>query len=65
MDYFFLRFLPAAAILAIRFSPYFFLPAIAAIAAGFSAPDFAADFSTARNLAPLPSFAFLDILDPF
>src|SRR5258706_1711711 len=57
------RFLPAEAIAAIFFFPYFFRPTAAATAAGSRAPLAAALFSTALKRAPLPSLAL--IIEPF
>src|ERR1041385_5873388 len=51
-----------------RLTPYFLIPAAAATAAGFAAPEAAALRSIALNLEPDPSFAFAIIfssLKPF
>jgi hypothetical protein len=58
ISYLLFRFFPATAIAVIFFWPYFFLPIAAATAAGSEAPLAAADFSTAANLLPDPSFGF-------
>ena len=50
-------FLPFWAIFSIFLTPYFLIPAAAATAAGFLAPDFLASFLIILKRAPLPSFA--------
>jgi len=59
------RLRPAAAILAMRLAPYLALPAAAATAAGFLAPEAAAERSTALKRAPLPSLALAIIFPPW
>lgn len=49
---------PAAAIFAIFFFPYFFLPTAAATALGSRAPDLRAEAATALNRFPVPSLGF-------
>jgi len=58
-------FLPFWAIFSIFLTPYFLIPAAAATAAGFLAPDFLASASIFLKRAPLPSFAFAIFLTYF